>query len=107
MSNNELIRARTYITAKLSQGDLLAQLAEEATELAHAALKLRRAVEATNYTPVNVPTALEAVREEVADVWLLVQVLKLDYDLDELENIMRQKLLRWESRLMERGLAVQ
>ena len=107
MSNNELIRARTYITAKLSQGDLLAQLAEEATELAHAALKLRRAVEATNYTPVNVPTALEAVREEVADVGLLVQVLKLDYDPDELENIMRQKLLRWESRLMERGTAEQ
>lgn len=104
MSNkNELNLARSYITSRLPQGELLAQLAEEAVELAHAALKLRRAIEGTNYTPIDVPSAIVNAREEVADVWLLVQIIGLDDTPSELEDIMRQKLLRWESRLKERG----
>jgi NTP pyrophosphatase (non-canonical NTP hydrolase) len=104
-NKDELRRARDYITAKLPQGELLAQLAEEAVELAHAALKLRRSIEATNYTPVDVPTAVAATREEIADVWLLIQILKLDAIPSDLEDTMRRKLLRWESRLKERGVA--
>ena len=37
----------------LPQEELLAQLAEEASELAHAALKLRRVYDGRNYTPVT------------------------------------------------------
>lgn len=99
---NELTRARRYITAMLPPSELLAQLAEEATELAHAALKLRRALEATkNPTPVSVPAAVAATREEIADVMLLVSLLELDTAKDELQEIIDFKTLRWEGRLKE------
>lgn len=38
----------------LSKTEILAQLAEEASELAQAALKLRRAMDGTNPTPKSV-----------------------------------------------------
>jgi NTP pyrophosphatase (non-canonical NTP hydrolase) len=99
--NTKLKDARTYIKDRLSQEELLAQLAEEATELAHAALKLRRALDGTNPTPVHLPTAFEHIREEVADVQLLVQLLGLNNDPELIEDIMSMKLLRWQKRLVE------
>lgn len=41
-----------YIASVLSTEDILCQLAEEASELAQAALKLRRALTGTNPTPL-------------------------------------------------------
>ena len=99
----QLTSARCHIRDKVPRAELLAQLAEEATELAHAALKLRRALEATkNPTPVSVPTAVAATREEIADVMLLVSLLELDTAKDELQEIIDFKTLRWEGRLKER-----
>ena len=43
------------------------QIAEEAAELAKAALKLRRAITQTNPTPVTVDEAVENIIEEYAD----------------------------------------
>ena len=87
------------IIERLPQTELLAQLAEEATELAHAALKLRRAYDGTNPTPVSRGDALEAVKEEIADVWLVLELLDLDqYDVD-CNRIKREKLDRWVRRL--------
>lgn len=68
MTENEFIRE------KIGMGEILAQLAEEATELAKAALKYRRAITATNPTPVTPEEALEALREEIADVDLCLVV---------------------------------
>lgn len=91
------------IREKLSQAELLAQLAEEATELAHAALKLRRVYDGTNPTPVKRSEAFSNIKEEVADVLLLLQILRLDEctNLPEYYRTMDAKLKRWLQRLGE------
>jgi NTP pyrophosphatase (non-canonical NTP hydrolase) len=55
------------------RAELLAQLAEECSELAKAALKLRRAI--TQTSPTNVPTSTAETnfREECADVLLTMK----------------------------------
>lgn len=57
-----------YIASRLSREDILCQLAEEAAELAQAALKLRRAITGTNPTPVSESRATDDLFEELADV---------------------------------------
>ena len=56
-----------YIAANLSDEDILCQIAEEAAELAKAAIKLRRAITQTNPTPVTVEEAVENFVEEYSD----------------------------------------
>ena len=56
-----------YIAANLSEEDILCQIAEEAAELAQAALKLRRAITQTNPTPVTVEKAVGNLVEEYGD----------------------------------------
>ena len=91
------------IREQVPQDELLAQLAEEATELAHAALKLRRVYNGVNPTPVKRQDAFANLKEEIADVWLLVRVLGWDSPIGrmEYERIMEAKLSRWLSRLKE------
>lgn len=81
--------------------ELWAQLAEEATELAHATLKLRRSTGGANPTPVEPDDAFRAVTEELADVALLVHILQLDLNIDAIEETSRYKLFRWVSRLKD------
>lgn len=54
----------------LPKTEILAQLAEEASELAQAALKLRRALDGKNPTPKSVEECLENIQEEMADVFV-------------------------------------
>ena len=56
-----------YIAENLSEEDILCQLAEEAAELAQAALKLRREITQTNPTPVSDEEAVDSIIEEYAD----------------------------------------
>ena len=101
----EIIRIkkdRGYILSKLPKAELLTQLAEEGAELTHAALKLRRAVEGTNPTPITVPDAVDMLQEEVSDVLLLINLLDLDWNEDAINETMERKILRWASRLRER-----
>ena len=56
-----------YIADNLSDEDILCQIAEEAAELAQAALKLRRAITQTNPTPVSDEEAVDSIIEEYAD----------------------------------------
>ena len=56
-----------YIAETLSEEDILCQIAEEAAELAQAALKLRRAITQTNPTPVSDEEAVDSIIEEYAD----------------------------------------
>ena len=51
-----------YIAENLSEEDILCQLAEEAAELAQAALKLRRAITGTNPTPASEDEARTSFR---------------------------------------------
>lgn len=94
--NNSIDR----IQAHLPQAEILAALAEEAAELAHAALKLRRAIDGTSPTPVTVKEALRRLMEEVADVELCIQTVSgLNY-LD-IESTMKRKAERWVGRLYD------
>lgn len=59
----------------LPKTEILAQLAEEASELAQAALKLRRALDGTNPTPKSVAECEANLTEEIADVTIAIDVL--------------------------------
>ena len=95
------MNAYEVIWEHLTQAELLAQLAEEAVELAHAALKLRRVYDGNNPTPVQQAEALANIKEEIADVTLLISVLGLDKNYMERSMIQGEKLARWISRLKE------
>ena len=84
---------------KLPVVELLAGLAEEAAELAQAALKLRRVYDGTNPTPKLESVAIDDLYEEIADTLLYVDQLKLN--LDEIERVKAEKLRRWRRRLSE------
>lgn len=54
-----------YIVSKLSKEEILCQIAEEASELAQAALKLRRAITGLNPTPLSVDAATDDFFEDL------------------------------------------
>lgn len=90
-----------YIQNNLQKTEILAQLAEEAAELAQAALKLRRALDGVNPTPVSVDEALNKVIEEFADVNLCYDVLNMHTPLIY-DKTYKSKCQRWADRLEER-----
>lgn len=90
----------------LPKTEILAQLAEEASELAQAALKLRRALDGTNPTPKSVEECESSLHEEWADVNVVFEQLwseKSPFEIMELNkkcnNAVEYKLDRWLSRL--------
>ena len=89
------------IQKKVPQTELLALLAEEAVELAHAALKLRRVYDGTNPTPTPHGVAYANFKEELADVGLIVSVLGYVHADPEITRIQQTKLKRWLQRLGE------
>jgi len=96
MNGNDFIREKVGIS------EILAQLAEEAAELAQAAIKYRRAITGTNPTPVAAEEALEKLREEIADVDLcLVMAGDVAEEIDAELPRMETKRARWIERLKE------
>ena len=91
-----------YIRGQVPAGEQLAMLAEEAMELGQAALKLRRALDGTNPTPVGIDGALVSFREEMSDVLLCLRVLGYGKPTAAMENIIEAKTQRWVSRLKEK-----
>ena len=87
---------KNYIRDALSERTLLEQLAEEASELAQAALKLIRAAEySNNPTPITRQEAEVNLDEELHDVLAVASLLGIiDYDDDE-----NPKWKRWAERL--------
>lgn len=67
-----------YIASKLSKEEILCQLAEEAAELAQAALKLRRALIETNPTPYSADAATDNFLTEIADVIPVVRCFECE-----------------------------
>ena len=87
------------VTEALPLEEILAHLAEEASELAQAALKLRRALGRTgNPTPKSAAEAFDELCEEIADVRLCVELIP-GVDGMKIAQAMCYKLGRWESRL--------
>lgn len=94
------------IAEALPRGELLAQLAEECGELGAAALKLRRAEEKINPTPVSLEEAQDHFIEEIADVYVTVDAVMTAMaaegrtnQLGEIFMIMEYKRNRWANRL--------
>lgn len=92
------------IIEMLDKTEILAQLAEEAAELAQAALKLRRAIDGNNPTPKSIPECEDALDEEIADVELCLCQLGFASDAHtSIQSlIMSRKEERWLSRLHAR-----
>lgn len=78
---------------------MLELLAEEATELAHAALKVARIARGESPTPVNIEAAQANLSEEIADITAVFLAMgrpnKTDYQIAE------AKIERWNDRLLE------
>ena len=89
---NNTIRSKVPIT------EILAGLAEECSELAQAALKLRRVYDQTNPTPVTEDWAMERLYEEMADVKLYCSMLNVNARY--ISDVMMKKEKRWEERLL-------
>lgn len=93
----------------LPKTEILAQLAEEASELAQAALKLRRALDGTNPTPKSVAECEANLMEEFADISNAVTALFDAWFGDDLGSerefwdaeleVENAKYKRWLSRL--------
>lgn len=98
-----------YIVEKSKPNDILCQVAEEASELAQAALKLRRATGEGQFTPVTPEEARANFDEEFADIIVCMCVYGKqtypnldDHDdwLDRIcDEIVAKKLQRWSDRL--------
>ena len=90
-----------YIVDCLPTEELLAQLAEEASELAQAALKLRRVEDGINPARISKEDAIKNLLEEIADVNLSIHLLGFDNKKFEevCQEIMVQKTDRWADSL--------
>ena len=93
----------TNLIYNLPKAEILAQLAEEASELAQAALKLRRAIDKENPTPKSQVEATDDLIEEIADVRLCLEILfygsKFDTLDDKITLTKAAKKERWAKRL--------
>ena len=87
----------SVITDKIPVTELLAGLAEEATELAQAALKLRRCYDGTNPTPADPDIQYECFLEEIGDVELYLDQMSINRRV--IADYKAAKLERWQKRL--------
>lgn len=94
-----MINETQYIKEKLPKTEILCQLAEESAELAQAALKLRRAIDKTNPTPISVEAAENALLEEYGDVINCLDVLLTATQNAFVVKMRKEKMVRWADRL--------
>lgn len=87
----------SIITERIPVCELLAGLAEEAAELAQAALKLRRCYDGTNPTPADPDRQYECLLEEIGDVELYIDQLSINRPV--INDYKAAKLERWQKRL--------
>lgn len=82
----------------MTKSAMLDQLAEEASELCHAALKLSRILRGENPTPVTLEEAENNLVEEYTDLKSVADLLSLHTD----SRLYIDKRKRWEQRLSEK-----
>lgn len=90
-----------FIEEHMTRASLYEMLAEEATELAQASLKMARILRGENPTPVGAQDAYKSVEEEWNDLFLVNRVLSLTTDYVS----MKHKAKRWIERLKEKEAA--
>lgn len=88
---------------KIGTPAILEQCAEECSELVHATLKMARKLRAENPTPAEYKDIVEAVTEEIADVYLCIDLVidALNIPAWKLVEIEKQKRERWVQRIDE------
>lgn len=88
------------IVSTLTLDDLLIQAAEEASELAQALTKYYRVTHGSNPTPVSLQDARDALVEEIADVNVAAEAvrLKLMISCDDIAEVEDEKIARWKER---------
>ena len=88
---------------KIGTPALLELAAEEATELAHACLKMARKLRDENPTPMDEKDIKDKVAEEVADVYLCVDsvLYALNISARQVLDIEAEKKKRWRERMEE------
>lgn len=96
------IKIINHITKEIGVAALYENLAEEAIELAHAALKTARALRNENPTPITTNEADNHVLEELQDVYLLVLWLYGDFKYDI--KTMGEKQARAIRRICEKNM---
>ena len=98
-----MIQDIQYIREHIAVGEILAQLSEEADEVAQAALKLRRTLSSANPTPVTTEEAYQDLLEELGDVSLCLNILEMNQpqDLLIIQKTMVRKAERWVKRHKE------
>lgn len=84
-----------YIKDKLSMATRLECLAEEASELAQAALKTARILRNENPTPVTLGEAKKSLTEEFTDVCLSADMAEVGYK----DVMYDMKLHRWYNKI--------
>ena len=92
-----------YVCEELASRDKLEQVAEEASELSQAALKLIRALGMSgNPTPTTSEQALEAFREEAQDLLCVLRLMFTDSAWERITNIDDYpKYRRWACRVCQ------
>jgi NTP pyrophosphatase (non-canonical NTP hydrolase) len=89
------------LVQRLGKATMLEQLAEEACELAQAALKLSRSIKGTNPPSAQFGAIVDNLNEEIADVLLIIEgvgILGLE-DPGLVRGTMSYKQKRWASRI--------
>ena len=87
------------IRSHLDEPELLCKLAEECTELAKSALKVRRVQTKKNPTMCSAEEAWDNLIEEVADVMLVLETLEVNPNCERVQEIKDYKTRRWCGRL--------
>lgn len=85
------------IVNRIGAAAMYEQLAEEAAELAHAALKIARILRNENPTPVTPSQGFDMVAEEYSDVVQCARELNFYPNEDQIRKKERRFLERWES----------
>jgi NTP pyrophosphatase (non-canonical NTP hydrolase) len=82
---------------------LAEQCAEECTELAHACLKMARKLRGENITPKQYSEIRSELKEEIADVNLLISMIctNFEFDADDILTLSTRKYCRWLDRIEE------
>lgn len=86
------------VLSEIGYEAMYAQLAEEAAELAQAALKMVRIYHGTNPTPVKLGEAMNMIKEEYTDVVHCATYLDVQVDYEQL----KKKDARWINRITNR-----
>lgn len=83
----------------IGKAAMLEMLAEESSELSHAALKLARKYRGENPTPKSEMECIDSLTEETADVLLILDQLKSIIADERVKDIKAQKMVRWKLRM--------